>query len=55
MSPAGGYRPQKRGYPDDGYEEGGGYNRGSREEGSNEREEGELGSEADYVRDAQDA
>jgi len=51
----GGYRPQKRGYPDDGYEEGGGYNRGSREEDSNEREEGELGSEADYVRDAQDA
>jgi len=49
------YRPQKRGYPDDGYEDGGGYNRGSREEGSNEREEGEIGSEADYVRDAQDA
>merc|ERR1712223_1926012 len=50
----GGYRP-KSGYADDGYSDhDAGYNRGSREEDSNEREEGELGSEADYVRDAQD-
>merc|ERR1712130_803070 len=55
-SAGGGYnRPQKRRYPDAGYEDGGGYNRESREDESNEREEGELGSEADYVRDAQDA
>jgi len=50
----GGYR-SKSGYADDGYSDhDAGYNRGSREEDSNEREEGELGSEADYVRDAQD-
>merc|ERR1712180_227903 len=50
----GGYRP-KSGYADEGYSDHDtGYNRGSREEDSNEREEGELGSEADYVRDAQD-
>ena len=51
---SGGYR-SKSGYADDGYSDhDAGYNRGSREEDSNEREEGELGSEADYVRDAQD-